>query len=353
VLGSAAYARSRQRVAEICERDDPPVPLRQWLLGEMRRVVGFDTHVFVLTDPETSVGVAPLSDVAPPMLPDLPRLIRLKYLSEVNRWTALGVASPPAVTLLAATRGDPARSLVWREMLEPNGVHDVASCVFRDRFGCWGFLDLWRTGGPFTGPETAYLGGIAATVTGALRRSQARTFLTPTSAARTADPGPVVLLLSDDLDVVGQTPPTHDYLRVLVPPPEGGAPIPASAYNVAAQLLAVEAGVDANPPLARVHLADGRWLTLRAGRMDSSGGRIVVTIEATTSGERTALFARAFGLSARETELLDHLRAGRDTRDVAGRMHLSEHTVQDHLKSIFTKTGTRSRRTLLSRATGT
>jgi DNA-binding CsgD family transcriptional regulator len=166
----------------------------------------------------------------------------------------------------------------------------------------------------------------------------------------------VVLLLSgsDDLRVVGQTPQTHDYLRALVPPPAGGAPIPASAYNVAAQLLAVEARVDANPPLARVHLADGGWLRLRAARIDGDAGRnIAVTIEATTPGERTALFARAFGLSARETELLDHLRAGRDTRDVAVRMHLSEHTVQDHLKSIFTKTGTRSRRTLLSRATGT
>jgi DNA-binding CsgD family transcriptional regulator len=31
---------------------------------------------------------------------------------------------------------------------------------------------------------------------------------------------------------------------------------------------------------------------------------------------------------------------------------VSEHTVQDHLKSIFAKTGTRNRRTLLARLTG-
>ena len=43
---------------------------------------------------------------------------------------------------------------------------------------------------------------------------------------------------------------------------------------------------------------------------------------------------------------------GCDTREVADRMLLSEHTVQDHLKSVFAKTGTNNRRTLLARALG-
>jgi DNA-binding NarL/FixJ family response regulator len=64
-----------------------------------------------------------------------------------------------------------------------------------------------------------------------------------------------------------------------------------------------------------VHLASGRWLTLRAARMDT----------AQPAGDR----------------------------DVAGHMFVSGHTVQDHLKSIFAKTATRSRRTLLARALGT
>jgi len=51
--------------------------------------------------------------------------------------------------------------------------------------------------------------------------------------------------------------------------------------------------------------------------------------------------------------VLTRLASGADTREVAGRMFLSEHTVQDHLKSVFTKTRTRSRRALLARVLGT
>jgi DNA-binding CsgD family transcriptional regulator len=352
---SAAYEASRARVVRLCDRVGDARVLRQQVLAEICRVVGFDAYVWLLTDPETWVGVAPLADVPSPLLPRLPTLIGLKYLTEVNRWTTLDCS---VASLHETTRGELSRSRLWRELLASYGAVDMVSCVFRDRFGCWGFLDLWRTGaaGHFTQAETAYLASIVDDVTMALRRCQANTFVLrpPREPHR---PGPAVLLLSPQLQVIGQTPETHDYLRVLVPPADGAAPIPASAYNVAAQLLAVEANVDRNPPTARVHLSAGLWVSLRAARIgdaEPSGERnIAVTIENTSPNERVSLFARACGLSARETELLGHLMAGTDTRELARRMFLTENTVQDHLKSIFAKTSTRNRRSLLARALGT
>jgi DNA-binding CsgD family transcriptional regulator len=50
---------------------------------------------------------------------------------------------------------------------------------------------------------------------------------------------------------------------------------------------------------------------------------------------------------------LNHLIQGVDTDELARLMFLSEHTVQDHLKSIFAKTSVHNRRTLLARALGT
>jgi DNA-binding CsgD family transcriptional regulator len=355
VARSAAYARSQARVVEICDRLDDARAVRRQVLAEISQVVSFDAYVWLLTDPETSVGAAPLAQVPAPLLPLLPRLIGLKYLTEVNRWPTLDSS---AARLRETTNGELSRSRLWRELLGSHHVIDMASCVFRDRFGCWGLLDLWRTGAskPFTEPEEAYLSSIMEPAATALRRCQANTFMVrPTRKLRR--PGPVVLLLSPELQVLGQTPETHEYLRVLTPPSHGQAPIPASAYNVAAQLLAVEANVDPNPPSARVHLSDGLWVSLRAARIgeaEPAGEQnIAVTIEESTPTERVSLFGRAFGLSAREIELLGHLVTGTDTRELARRMFLSQHTVQDHLKSIFSKTSTRNRRSLLSRALGT
>jgi DNA-binding CsgD family transcriptional regulator len=347
MLAPAAAARSLERIRRRCAAGGDLTALRLDLVEELRRTLGFDFYAFLLTDPQTSVGSAPLAQT--PYLPGLPQLIRLKYLTPVNRWTHL---TTPVGLLRAG--GDPARSLVWREWLREHHIGDVASVVLRDRYGCWGFLDLWRSDSQaaFTDADAAFLTALAEPVTTALRLGQAATLLYRPPPARRA--GPLVLLLSADLQLLGQTPQTHDYLRTLIPSPPGRAPIPASAYNVAAQLLANESGVDANPPSARVHLADGIWLTLRAARLDGDPGTasIAVSIEESSPAERLALFTCAFGLSAREAELINHLAAGADTREVARLMFLSEHTVQDHLKSVFAKTGLRTRASLLSHALG-
>jgi DNA-binding CsgD family transcriptional regulator len=337
------------RVVRLCSAGADARTLRLELLAEIRRVVDFDAYAWLLTDPETCVGSAPLADV--PCLPELPRLIRLKYVTPVNRWTGL----PPSgvATLLAATAGDRSRSRLWRELLHAFEVVDVASVVFRDPYGCWGFLDLWRIGAAacaFTAAEAGFLADIVPAATTGLRRAEAASF---TASPGGDPPGPVVLLLSADLRLLAQTPETDAYLRALVPPEPGAPPVPAGAYNVAAQLLAVEEGVDRNPPVARVHLPAGRWLSLRAARIgDPPQNSIAVTIEPASSPERLQLFSRSSALTQRETELLRHLATGTDTRELARRMSLSEHTVQDHLKSIFAKTETRSRRDLLARALG-
>ena len=340
-----------ERVERLCREHVGERRLRVALLEQLRRSVAFDWYAWLLTDPVTEVGSAPLADA--PSLPDLPRLIRSKYLTAVNRWTDLGAR--PA-TLQRATERDAERSLVWRDLLSAYGVTDVASLVFRDAHGCWGWLDLWRVAaeGPFGDRDLAYLAAVVGPITEGLRRAQARTF--DDAMPLPARTGPVVLVLSPLLEVKAQTAETEQFLRALLPADGDRRPVPAAAYNVAAQLLAVEAGIDDHPPSARVHLEGGVWLTLRAARVDNEGRTanqdIAVTIELASPAERRGLFARSHALSPRETELLDQLAQGADTRSIAQALFVSEHTVQDHLKSIFAKTNAHNRRTLLTRLAG-
>jgi DNA-binding CsgD family transcriptional regulator len=353
-----ARARARERIETMVAKPLDAKSMRLRVLAVLREVVGFDAYVWLLTDPVTAVGAAPLADV--PCLPELPALIRAKYATSVNRWTVLRQRSSPAGTLSDAVGGELSRSLMWSEVLCRYGISDVASAVFADQFGCWGFLDLWRstTGGPFTAADSAFIAAVAAPLAAGLRQCQARTFVDPATPHR-PDFGPVVLTLDDDLRITTRTAASRAWLDALLPPEADERAIPASVYNVAAQLLAVEHGVDAHPAFARTHLADGFWLALRAARLSSDqppasdAATIVVTIEEASASERVELFGRAFGLSAREYELFGLLATGSDTRSMARRMSLSEHTIQDHLKSIFAKTGAHDRVTVLSRALGT
>ncbi|MDQ6657317.1 MAG: helix-turn-helix transcriptional regulator [Actinomycetota bacterium] len=351
---SHSITAARERVAALCRHGLDSRTLRVEVLAEIRRSVPFDAYAWLLTDPETRVGSAPLASV--PDLAGLPQLIRVKYGTKINRWTTLAANS--CATLVQATAAELSRSRFWRDQLAGHGVTDVASMVFRDQHGCWGFLDLWRCGGAaaqaqFSTLEQAFLASLGAGLTTALRACQAATFSQPGTPAASFE-APAVLLLSSRLKVIDQTPQADTHLRTLLPTESQASPVAAAAYNVAAQLLAVEDGVDDAPAQARTHLTGTRWLSLRAARLGGVGQRatIVVTVEPILPLERLDLYARTAGLSHRETELLHRLARGSSTHQLATEMTLSQHTVQDHLKSVFAKTNTNSRGTLIACALG-
>lgn len=351
------WGQGRERIERICAAPGDDRALRAAILDEIRQVVPFDSYVWVATDPVTSVGASPLAEV--PVLRDLPTMIRLKYLTEVNRWT--GLPHDRVVSLADTTDGDLSRSTLWHELLRGYGVRDVVSAVLHDGHGFWGFLDLWRATphdtavhrGAFTPDEQAFLSAVLPALTRALRASLAATFrptITPGPP-----PGPAALLLTDTLEPIAQTPQTDDQLRALLPTPPGYSPVPAVALNVAAQLLATEANIDTHEPAARLHQIGGSWIEVRAARLrpePAIGPTIAVTIERATPSQRVEVYSRAITLTRRETELLTHLVTGADTRATARSLGIAEQTVNDHLRSIFAKAGTNSRRQLIANAHG-
>lgn len=294
------------------------------------------------------IATSPLAEVPGLAWPRLPELIRWRYLTRQCRWDRVVAAGLTATSLLAETGGQPERSLLWRTVQRDFGVVDTAIVVFTDRYGCWGLLDLWRTSRPgFGAAELAVLGSLAEHVTAGLRRAVARTFVDPHQQLLPV--GPAVVILDPNLQVRTQTEAAARALLQLNPPDEPMAPIPAAAYNIAAALVADEHGVPLGPVSSRIHLGGCRWVTVKASRLADD---IAISIEPSTPEERMDLYARACGLSQRESEILRLLGHGLDTRQIAARLVISEHTAADHIKAILAKTGARNRQLLLARGLG-
>jgi DNA-binding CsgD family transcriptional regulator len=74
-----------------------------------------------------------------------------------------------------------------------------------------------------------------------------------------------------------------------------------------------------------------------------------VIVEPAPGQEIAPLMADAYGLSERERAVTRLVARGLSTDAIAGRLHISSWTVQDHLKAIFEKVGVGSRGELIAR----
>ena len=115
---------------------------------------------------------------------------------------------------------------------------------------------------------------------------------------------------------------------------------------VAARARPIPAGTD---PLelsarARVRTRTGTWLLMYGTRLSGGpGGRTAVIIHPATPQDIAPVVALSYGLTDRESQVAMQCIQGRATKEIARALSMSPYTVQDHLKSIFDKTGVRTR----------
>jgi len=120
---------------------------------------------------------------------------------------------------------------------------------------------------------------------------------------------------------------------------------------VAGRALRTVQGDDAPGEVAvsRVLSREGRWLVLHGAALVTKAARVAVIVEPADSIRITPLLMAAYGLTDREQEVTRLVLSGDSTRQIAQRLFLSPHTVQEHLKSVFEKSGVRSRRELVGK----
>lgn len=343
--GTSRGSWTHDRVLSDLERLAARAPGRAELFDEaaarLRRAVAFDGACWQTLDPGSALITAHhLQDI-----PDrFPLLAHFEYaVADVNTFEELARAPRPAATLGAATGGHPDRSPRFREFLAPGGVSAELRAAFVADGLPWGALILIRRG---TAPDfDAGEVGLLAAASQLLARAVRRGLVAEACAAAGERPGaPGVVELDGSGALVGASSSAAPLLAELSgEDAEAGARAPAlhAVASATRQALA-----DSRPdlPTAVARAPGGGWLVLHGASLGAGrAGEVAVFLQRAHPALVAPLLLRAYGLTPREEEVTQLLLRGATTVQAAQRLGISPHTVTDHVKAIFDKTGARTR----------
>ena len=320
--------------------------LHREVIAELRRAIGFDRWCWPLADPDTLIPGSGFADHD--YGTRLPRALELEYSgSDVGAKDALAQRQTPSISLTMETHGDLRRSPRWDQVLGPVGIGDIAAVACRDAFGCWGWIELYRDQSDrvFAEDDVELLADIAPDLGLGLRR-QVRV-----PAAHDADVGPPgVLVLNHDLTVRSQTPSARNWTELLPGATAftGWGILHAVVYPVA---TLARSGVTERAH-ATLPAVDGRWVRIEAELLEGDGDMVVVTLRGAAPVETFDLTCRTQGLTRRERQVVALLVAGGTTEDICRQMLITPYTLQDHLKSVFTKLSVHTRTEVVAKLSG-
>lgn len=319
------------------------------VLDLLRVAVPFDAVCLATTDPSTTLltssyklGIDDARDH---------EFAHYEYLvDDVNLYQDLARGPAPVGVLLDDTDGDPARSPRWREFLIPHfGLEHEMRAVLATGGETWGLVGLYRQGrSRFSPAEAAFLATLAPSVAAGLRASVVTRHAAEASLSPPA--GPAVLVVGGNGEVVSATPAAAKTLSAIDPRGATSLPTPIQVLVAAARAFGQQRRPA--PPRLRLRTDTLGWLVLDAAPLHDTDGRagdIVITISPAGAHDLAQLLVSAYGLTTSERRVISGVLGGESTDQIARRLHLSPYTVQDHLKSIFSKADVRSRRELTAR----
>jgi len=330
--------------------------LRDEVLRRLRRIMTVDAAFFGTVDPQTLLFTSAVAEG--PLGAATPLFLDNEYgRADVNKFAALAEAADPVSSLDRATRGDRAGSARYREVMSPLGLGDELRAALISGNQCWGTMCLHREDAAhgFDDREVDLIRRIAPHVAEGLRRAITLGPLPASSAASTAvstgAAGPGLIVLDQDLTVMSLNAEAAQWLAEIDEAEwPASSELPVAVYAAAARLARL--GEGAPPPLSasvRLRGRSGQWLSLHASRL---GGpptpQVGVVIAPTPVAQVSSLLLSAHGLTSAQSRVVALVIKGHSTRQIVAELHISQHTVQEHLTAAFDKLGVRSRRELVA-----
>lgn len=274
------------------------------------------------------------------------------YDDDVNKLVDVARSTTGLSTLHEATHGDPTGSRRWHENMTMGGDQELVLGL-RTRTGeVWGALGLYREPGRpmFDDREKDFLRAVAPRLAEGVRRA----LLVGEATDPEGPDAPGLVILTDRWEIESATPGVERWLAELPDGDPDAGRLPSAVLAVAARALAAPPGGAADRPsdiaLARVLSRGGTWVVLHGAPLLSGGRRrAAVIIEPAHPARVFPLLMSAYGLTERERDVTRLILQGGSTAQIAEELTVSSHTVQQHLKAVFDKTGVRSRRDLVGK----
>jgi DNA-binding NarL/FixJ family response regulator len=118
-------------------------------------------------------------------------------------------------------------------------------------------------------------------------------------------------------------------------------PLPFHAPGLAARIRAAHADGDA-AVRTRMRTQRGVWVLMHGAPLEGTD-QLALIIEPAKATDVAPLIIEAYGLTQREVDVTRAIARGLGTVEIGDHLHLSPHTVRDHVKAVFEKVGVSSR----------
>jgi DNA-binding CsgD family transcriptional regulator len=348
-VASYARERARDRIAELAGRGDDLVTLWQEATAVLVRTVPhYWTPCWYTLDPSSLLVTSHFHEGLDELPPEW--LAHEYYEDDVNKLADVARSERGVSTLHDATGGDPASSPRWHFNMRMGGDQELIAALRTPSGDAWGALGLYREPGapPFDRDELELVRSLAPLLAEGARRA----LLVGEATDPEGPESPGLVVLTDRWNVESATPGVERWLSELPDGDWDAGRLPAAVYAVAGRALRTADGPDAlsEVAVARVLSRSGTWVVLHGAALVADGARrVAVIVEPAHPARISPLLMSAYGLTQREQEVTRLVLQGASTAEMAERLVVSPHTVQQHLKRIFEKTGVRSRRDLVGK----
>lgn len=341
-------ARMAGRVREVCRDALTTGELVDNLLPTFDEALGTSGIILGGADPTTAV-MSTATRVAG--LPDemaSPWMQNEAFEDDFNKFVELHRSSVGATTIHRSTQDNPMLSSRYR-LNRRMGFGPEMRITFSSGRDCWGIASFVRDHNDDDFDEIAlkWVDDLRPEIAAGLQHSMNHRL----PEFREHTPGVVTL------DLEGRVTSVTSEARTLLGDLwmcsiEGlnGSDVPGEVHMVAA-LARAQGTATAGLARTRMRGRSGRWITVHGEPTFTTDGEptgVALVIEQSRPVDVLPIVLASYGLTPRERNVFAEMTHGQTASEIAERLFISHHTVRDHFKSIFSKTGTNSRGELMA-----